>query len=196
MGKSKSAGGLTLSFHPLTPARWHDFELLFGPRGACGGCWCMYWRRTRPAFEKGKGAGNRRAMKALIDDGAEPGILAYAGDRAVGWCSVAPREEFIRLGSSRILKPVDDVPVWSISCLFISRDYRNRGVSVALLKAAIDFVAERGGTVVEGYPVEPRSAEMPPAFAWTGIASAYLRAGFREHRRGSATRPIMRYEIK
>ena len=195
MGKSKSVGGLTLSFHPLTPTRWHDFELLFGPRGACGGCWCMYWRRTRPTFEKGKGAGNRRAMKAIVEQGREPGILAYAGQTAVGWCSVAPREEFIRLGSSRILKSVDVVPVWSISCLFISRDYRNRGVSVALLRAAIDFVAERGGTVVEGYPVEPKSAEMPPAFAWTGIASAYRRAGFHEHRRGSATRPIMRYEI-
>ena len=194
MTKCKSAGKTALTFHPLTPERWDDFETLFGRRGACGGCWCMYWRRARPAFEKGKGAGNRRAMKALVESGTEPGILAYAGDRAVGWCSVAPREEYIRLGSSRILKPVDDVPVWSVSCLFIAREFRNRGVSVALLKAAIDFVAARGGTVVEGYPVEPKSAEMPPAFAWTGIASAYLRAGFREHRRGSATRPIMRHE--
>jgi GNAT superfamily N-acetyltransferase len=134
-------------------------------------------------------------MKALVESGTEPGILGYVGDRAVGWCSVAPREEYIRLGSSRVLKAVDDVPVWSVSCLFIAREHRNRGVSVALLKAAIDFVAARGGTVVEGYPVEPKSDEMPPAFAWTGIASAYLRAGFREHRRGSATRPIMRHEI-
>ena len=155
----------------------------------------MYWRLNRPRYEKGKGAGNRRAMKALVEGGTEPGILAYAGERAVGWCSVAPREEFVRLGTSRILKPVDDVPVWSVSCLFIAREYRNRGVSVALLKAAIDFVRARGGTVVEGYPVEPRKEEMPPAFAWTGIASAYLHAGFREHRRGSATRPIMRFEI-
>jgi GNAT superfamily N-acetyltransferase len=195
MAKPTSPGKLTLSFHPLTPERWDDFEELFGPRGACGGCWCMYWRLQRPAFEKGKGAGNRRAMKELAKEGTEPGLLAYAGDRAVGWCSVAPREEFVRLGTSRILKPVDDVPVWSVSCLFIARDHRNRGVSVALLKAAIDFVRARGGKVVEGYPVEPKKAEMPPAFAWTGIASAYLRAGFREHRRGSATRPIMRFEI-
>jgi len=155
----------------------------------------MYWRRSRPEFEKGKGAGNRRAMKALVDGGTEPGILAYAAKRVVGWCSVAPREEFIRLASSRILKAVDEISVWSVSCLFIDRDYRNRGVSVALLRAAIDFVRARGGTVVEGYPVEPKSAAMPPAFAWTGIAAAYRRAGFREHRRGSATRPIMRYEI-
>ena len=153
MGKSKSVGGLTLSFHPLTPTRWHDFELLFGPRGACGGCWCMYWRRTRPVFEKGKGAGNRRAMKAIVEQGREPGILAYAGQTAVGWCSVAPREEFIRLGLSRILKPVDDVPVWSISCLFINRDYRNRGIS-----------ADFGST---GYP----STTVPPRSATKSIAA-------------------------
>lgn len=195
MAKRNSSEKRSLTFHPLTPERWDDFENLFGPRGACGGCWCMYWRLNRPRYEKGKGAGNRRAMKALVEGEAEPGILGYVGERAVGWCSVAPREEFVRLGSSRILKPVDDVPVWSVSCLFIAREYRNRGVSVALLKAAIDFVRARGGTVVEGYPVEPRKEEMPPAFAWTGIASAYLHAGFREHRRGSATRPIMRFEI-
>ena len=80
MAKCKSAGKTALTFHPLTPERWDDFETLFGLRGACGGCWCMYWRRARPAFEKGKGAGNRRAMKALVESGTEPGILAYAGD--------------------------------------------------------------------------------------------------------------------
>jgi GNAT superfamily N-acetyltransferase len=135
-------------------------------------------------------------MHALVERGVEPGILAFDGQKAVGWCAVAPREDYPGLGRSRILKAVDETPVWSVTCLFIAKDYRGRGVSVALLKAAVEFVAERGGSVVEGYPVEPRSAEMPPAFAWTGIASAFLSAGFHEHRRGSATRPIMRYEIR
>jgi GNAT superfamily N-acetyltransferase len=153
----------------------------------------MYYRKTGSGT--GAGPGNRRAMKALVENGTEPGVLAFDGDRAVGWCAVAPREDYPGLGRSRILKAVDDIPVWAVSCLFVAKEYRSRGVSVALLKAAVDFVAERGGTVVEGYPVEPRSGEMPPAFAWTGIASAFRLAGFREHRRGSETRPIMRYEI-
>jgi GNAT superfamily N-acetyltransferase len=131
-----------------------------------------------------------------VDDRTEPGILAFAGDVPVGWCAVAPREDYPGLGRSRILKAADDVPVWSVSCLFVAKEYRRRGVSVALLKAATEFVAGRGGTVVEGYPVEPKSPAMPAAFAWTGIASAFLRAGFREHRRGSETRPVMRYTLK
>jgi len=134
-------------------------------------------------------------MQTLVRGGTEPGILAFAGDVPVGWCAVAPREDYPALGRSRVLKAVDETPVWSVSCLFVAKDYRNRGVSVALLRAAIDFVARRGGSVLEGYPVEPKSGEMPPAFAWTGLASAFLRAGFTEHRRGSPTRPIMRFAI-
>jgi len=80
--------------HPLTPKRWPDFETLFGDHGAYGGCWCMWWRSTRREFEERKGEGNRRALKAIADGGKVPGILAYLGQEPVGWCSVAPREEF------------------------------------------------------------------------------------------------------
>ena len=103
---------LDLTFSPLTPSRWDDFADLFGPRGATGGCWCMWWRITNKEFEANKGEGNRMAIKDLVDKGTIPGILAYDGDQAIGWCSVAPREEFTRLERSRILKPVDEQPVW------------------------------------------------------------------------------------
>jgi GNAT superfamily N-acetyltransferase len=185
-----------LSIVPLTPDRWADFETLFGERGACGGCWCMLWRcGSRAEFEAGKGAGNKAAMQALVEGGATPGLLAYSGGEPVGWCSVAPRESFPGLGRSRVLKAVDDTPVWSVSCLFVLKSHRGRGVSVELLKAAGRFVAERGGSVVEGYPVEPRTPEVPAAFAWTGLASAFLKAGYHEYRRGSETRPIMRLVV-
>ena len=187
---------LSLTFHPLTPEQWDAFEELFGPRGACGGCWCMCWRRSRSEFVAKKGNGNRRAMKALVEKGTEPGIIAFDGERPVGWIALAPREEYLALSRSRVLKQVDEVPVWSVSCFFVAKDYRNRGVTVELLKAAIDFVAERGGTTLEGYPVEPKTDAMAPAFAWTGLAAAFLKAGFTEHHRGSPTRPVMRYEIK
>jgi GNAT superfamily N-acetyltransferase len=131
-------------------------------------------------------------MKALVQQGGVPGLLAYAGGVPVGWCAVAPRECYPALARSRVLKAVDDTPVWSVSCLFVAKSHRRRGLSVELLKAIARFVADRGGKVVEGYPVEPRTPEMPAAFAWTGLASAFRRAGFHEHRRGSAGRPIMR----
>jgi len=187
---------LPLEFRPLTGERWPDLEALFGERGACGGCWCMLWRVQRSVFESQKGAGNRAALKAIVTAGEVPGILAYAEGVPVGWCAVAPRSCYPALDRSRLLKPVDDRPVWSVTCLFIAKPYRNRGVSVQLLRAAVEHVQERGGALVEGYPVEPRQKPMPAAFAWTGIASAFLAAGFTECARRSETRPIMRCAIQ
>ncbi len=126
--------------------------------------------------------------------GSAPGLLAYAGDQPVGWCSVRPREEFVRLEGSRVLAPVDDQPVWSITCFFITKDFRRQGVSTELLKAAIKHVKKSGGRIVEGYPIEPKDKQ-PDAFVWTGLASAYVAAGFKEVARRSATRPIMRFVI-
>ena len=183
-----------LHIEPLTPERWHDFETLFGPRGACGGCWCMTPRLARAEYERGKGEGNRRAMKAILERGEIPGILGYQGEKPVAWCSFGPRENFSWLARSRILRPVDDGPVWSIVCLFIDKACRHQGLSVSMIEAACAFAAMQGAPCVEAYPVEPKNAPMPPVFAYTGIASAYVKAGFREVARRSVTRPIMRHE--
>ena len=190
-----SAAG-TPEFEPLTPDRWADFERLFGDNGACGGCWCMWFRLANKEFEAGKGAANRRAMKALVESGGEPGILAYVDGEPAAWCALAPREEYGRLARSRILKPVDDEPVWSVVCFFVDRRYRGRGLTGGLLEAAADHVRRRGGTLLEGYPVEPRQERAPAVFMYHGLASAFARAGFVEVARRSETRPIMRRELR
>lgn len=180
-------------FHPLTPERREDLERLFGPRGACGGCWCMSWRREkRSDFEAQKGGGNRLAFKELVDSGHVPGILAYAGGQPVGWCSTGPRDSFPFLGRSRTLGPVDDHPVWSVSCFFVAKGFRHQGLSTRLVRAAADYAKRRGATVVEGYPVISTMGEMPAAFAWTGLAGTFVEAGFTEVLRRSKSRPIMR----
>jgi predicted GNAT family acetyltransferase len=184
-----------LVIRPLTPSRWRDLEALFGEKGACGGCWCMWWRIKRSEFEKQKGEGNRQAFKALVESGTRPGLLAYRGREPVGWCAVEPRSNYPALQRSRILKPVDEQPVWSVTCFFIKRGHRGEGVSRALIRGAIDYVAKKGGRIIEGYPVEPRKDRMPGAFAWTGIASAFKREGFREVARRSETRPIVRFAV-
>jgi GNAT superfamily N-acetyltransferase len=181
------------AFHPLTADRWSDFETLFGEKGACGGCWCMHWRLRGKAFDEGKGAKNKQAMKKLVASGAEPGILAYDSDRPIGWCAVAPREEYARLENSRSLQPIDDTPVWSIVCFFVSKDYRGQGVTSALAEAAVRFAKERGGRMVEGYPYDYRGkAALPPPFVYTGLIQAFEKAGFKEVARPSKTRAIMR----
>jgi GNAT superfamily N-acetyltransferase len=155
----------------------------------------MWWRLTAREFDAGKGEGNRRAMKAIVESGRIPGILAYRRGEVVGWCSVAPREEFPRLARSRILRPVDDKPVWSVVCFFVAKSHRRSGVAVRLLRAAVAHVKGAGGGIVEGYPVEPRKGSTPDIFAYHGVAERFRRCGFEEVARRSETRPIMRYVI-
>ncbi|HEX9440582.1 MAG TPA: GNAT family N-acetyltransferase, partial [Roseiflexaceae bacterium] len=185
-----------IQIQPLTPERWPDLERLFGERGACGGCWCMWWRLKRSQFDRQKGQENRRALKAIVDSGETPGLLGYVCGEPIAWCAIAPREVYPVLERSRILKRVDDEPVWSVVCLFIARPFRRQGITVLLLKAAVEYAAQYGARVVEGYPVEPSTTAMPAAFAWTGIASAFRNAGFTEVLRRSATRPIMHYVVR
>lgn len=181
-----------LLFHTVTHDRWVDLEALFGERGAVGGCWCMWYRLKRSEFDAQKGAGNRRAMREIVSSGRAPGILAYLDGEPVGWCSVGPRSEYPVLGRSWVLKPVDDQPVWSVVCFFIAKPYRGQGMSGILLEAAVRYAREQGASIVEGYPVDPRKESTPDVFAFTGLASTFLRAGFEEVARRSETRPIMR----
>jgi GNAT superfamily N-acetyltransferase len=184
------------SFHPLTTDRWADFEALFGPRGACAGCWCMWWRLKRSDFDRQRGEENHLALRALVDGGDIPGLLAFDGNKAAGWCAVQPRNAYPALARSRILQPVDDAPVWSVPCFFIAKSYRRQGLTVQLLRAAIEHVRALGGTLVEGYPEDPPvGKELPVVFAFTGLAAAFREVGFVEVARRSPTRPVMRFQI-
>lgn len=184
------------SFRPLSKETWNDFVKLFGPKGACGGCWCMTWRLIKQEYDRQKGEGNKKSMHALVKKEEPVGVIAYYEEKEpVGWCAVAPREKYIRLKASRALKPVDDKPVWSVSCFFIAKPFRRKGLSVKLLKASLNYARAHGATIVEAYPVEPKDNNMPDVFAWTGIVSSFRKAGFREVKRNTPARPIMRYYL-
>jgi len=185
-----------MQFHPLTPKRWADFEELFGARGAYGGCWCMWWRLTRSQFEKQQGDANRRAMQAIVESGRVPGILAYDGGRAVAWCSVSPRDDYPSLDRSPVLKRLDDKPVWSVVCFFVARSHRHRGVIEALLRAAVDYVRDQGGKIVEGYPTVTKSKQAPPTSSFMGFPDLFERAGFTVCAAPSAAKRVMRYLIR
>jgi GNAT superfamily N-acetyltransferase len=181
-----------LQWHAVTRSRWNDFEQLFGERGACGGCWCMAWRLRPAEWKAGKGSDNRRKMRSLISRGRVPGILAYDRGRPIGWCSVSPRSDFVALRRSRVLAPIDETPVWSISCLFVAKEYRRQGISVELLRAAASYARNQGALILEGYPVVPYVDRMPDAFVWTGTVAAFTKAGFVEVEKRSRSRPIFR----
>jgi GNAT superfamily N-acetyltransferase len=184
-----------IRIEPARASRWDDLEQLFGDRGACGGCWCMWYRLPRAEYERGKGARNRSALRRLVRAGEPVGIIAYAGGIPIGWCAVAPRSGFIRLETARTLEPVDDRPVWSVVCLFVARSHRRQGVSVRLLNGASEYARSLGAEAIEGYPVVPRTGAIPEVFAHPGTPSAFRAAGFREVARRSAARAIMRRQL-
>ncbi|MDK2979863.1 MAG: hypothetical protein PWQ55_210 [Chloroflexota bacterium] len=171
-----------LDFYPLTPDRWEDFVTLFGPSGASGGCWCMFWRETRQEFGpncRDHGAANRQAMRALVDSDVVPGILGYRGDTPLVWCSVAPREDFGSLERSRNLKRLDDQPVWSIVCFFIDRSARSGGLMTSAIRAAAAYARQQGAHILEAYPNDVHN-HRSPVNLYMGNLSAFLNAGFSE----------------
>jgi GNAT superfamily N-acetyltransferase len=185
-----------LQFRPVTSERWRDFEKLFGKNGACAGCWCTWWRLSRAEFSQKRYAGNKRAIKKIIMRDQEPGILAYVDGEPIGWCAIAPREAYPSLERSIALKRVDDQPVWSVTCFYVARGYRQQGVTGQLLRAAIRFARRRGAKIVEGYPVDAGSEKKDAASVFTGLVSTFEQAGFSEVARRSPARPIMRYFVK
>lgn len=184
-----------LEFAPVDKTRWGDLVELFGERGACGGCWCMWWRLKRSEWEKNKGAGNKRSLKRIVDSSIVPGILAYQDGKPIGWCSAAPREQFSAFERSRTLKPLDDKPVWSVVCLFVDRQSRRRGVASALLKAAAKYAKSQGATTIEGYPVIARNKPMPDVFAYTGTVEAFVKAGNKVVAQPTPSRVIVRKKL-
>jgi len=179
------ADGDRYRFKPVTQAQWDDLVALFGERGACNGCWCMWWRLRGSEFRAGVGAGNRQALRDLVDRGVIPGILAYDGEKPVGWCSVGPRQDFPRLNRSHQLRPVDDQPVWSIVCYFAAREARGQGLMQALTEAAADYARSNGARIVEAYPTEPET-ERSGDNLYMGVAHTLRQEGFVEvaHRGG------------
>jgi len=120
------------------------------------------------------------------------GVLASRGGEPAGWCAVGPREATPRLENSRVLARVDDRPVGSVTCLYVARHGRRQGLPARLLNAAAEFAASHGARIVEGYPTQPKDGRSPDAFVWTGLPSAFARAGFKEAARRSPARPVMR----
>jgi GNAT superfamily N-acetyltransferase len=155
----------------------------------------MFWKLRGKAFDEAKGYTTRQMHKSLIDAGIVTGLLAYLDGEVVGWVAVEPRGAYEKLAHSRVLKPVDDQEVWSVTCFYVAKKHRRRGVAVGLLKAAVEHVRHQGGKIVEGYPVDAQK-DSPAPFVFTGTASAFQQAGFKEVARNSPKRPIFRFVIK
>jgi GNAT superfamily N-acetyltransferase len=181
-----------LTVRPLTPDVWPALDDLFGKLGACGGCWCMYWR-IGAAYRKRPRAKNKAAFKAIVKHGPPPGLLAFEGDVPVGWCQLTPRDDLPWLDREWRLRRVDDTAVWSISCLYVRKGYRRKGVTAALIEAAVKAARRAKAPALEAYPLD---ADKTPSASGTGFATTYARAGFKIIARHVPPRPIMRHDLE
>ena len=183
-----------LTFEPLTKDNWGKFLQLFGNKGACGNCWCMYYRLKKQDYQEGKqDDGNKNAMKEIVWDNRPAGILGFYDGQPIAWCAFAPREDFLKLEKSRVHKRIDDQPVWSIPCFFIDKAFRRHGVSVELLKGVINYARKEGIKIIEAYPTTPTQEKLPDSFVWIGLYKSFERAGFTIVDQTSKNRPMVRF---
>lgn len=180
-----------LLFLPVTAERLPDLEEFSSCHGKFRYCSCMRWRMTSSAFRRSTKEDRVAALEELVRAGTPVGILAYSGTTPVGWCSVAPRESYAALERSRVLPRVDDMPVWSVVCLFVDRHFRRKGLTGRLLKAAVDYAREQSAPAVEGYPVAPDA----PSYTYMGTPETYRRAGFVDVTPAGQKRLVMRYDL-
>jgi GNAT superfamily N-acetyltransferase len=179
-----------LVIQPLTPSLWPALADLLDQGGPAGRCWCVAPMgidyRQRPVDN------NRADFQNVVKQGPPPGLLALSDKLAVGWCRVTPREAVPGLERSFRTRHVDDLPVWSISCFYIRKGHRRKGIMTALISSAIEFAHAAGAPALEAYPLD---GAVSPSATSTGYASTFARAGFVEIARRSPERPIMRIEL-
>jgi GNAT superfamily N-acetyltransferase len=183
--------------HPLTPDRWNDLVDLFGPeRGASSGCWCMWWRMPGADWKAVPREEKRDRFRAIVDSGPPPGVLAYDGPSAVGWCAIGPRTTLPRMNTSRVAAPLEAIEgVWAVNCFYVRSSYRGAGLMAGLLDAATAFAASQGARIIEACPIDT-GRKLVWGEGFVGIASVFRAAGFGEVARRSPTRPLMRLVIK
>lgn len=164
--------------HPVTPDRFDDFTAVINPNRRANHCWCLSHRLTAKQVEN-LGQGSReRAAQALCSQERPPGVVTYRDGTPVGWCSIGPRSDNPKLVQSRLIRPLDDIPVWSIICVVVRGGYRRQGVTTALLEGAVEWAESHGAPAVEAYPVDPGDARMDLTMAFVGTRAMFENVGF------------------
>ncbi len=191
---------MTWETYPVTPDRFEDFADVINRNRRASHCWCLS-HRLRAAEIEELGAGSReQAMRRLCERDDPPGVVTYRDGDPVGWCNIGPRSEITRLARSRLIPPVDDLPVWSIVCVVVRSGHRRRGVTAQLLEGAVAYAASRGAPAVEAHPVDP-PGRMDLTMAFVGTRTMFDRAGFRvvgttDAVAGGMPRLIMRRDLR
>jgi GNAT superfamily N-acetyltransferase len=164
--------------HPVTADRVDDFVAVANPNRRASHCWCLSHRLVaREIDELGHGS-REAAFRALCDRENPPGVIGYDDGEPVAWCSVGPRADNTRLSRSRLIRPLDDLAVWSIICVVVRGGRRRRGYTTPLIEGAVGYAASRGAPAVESYPVDPGPGRIDLTMAFVGTRAMFDKAGF------------------
>jgi len=180
-----------MEYHPVTPERLPDLARFSERHGKFRYCSCMRWRLRSADFQRSTKEDRIAALDDLVRQGAPVGVLAYQDAEPVGWCSIAPRESYAALEHYAALPRLDDAPVWSVVCFFVDSHVRRQGVTLGLLKAAVEYARSQGAQIIEGYPVEPGSR----LYTYMGSPETFRQAGFQDVTPAGQARLIMRYSV-
>ncbi len=162
---------------PVTPDRFEDFADVVNPNWRDTHCWCVTHRLRATDVEALGGGDREQAMRTLCHRDVPPGVITYRDDVPVGWCNVGARDDIPRLAASRLIRPVDDLPVWSIVCVVVRSGHRRQGVTRHLIEGAVAFAASHGAPAVEAHPVDP-DGRMDLTMAFVGTKHMFERVGF------------------
>lgn len=174
--------GQDIVVKPVDKSNWADFESFFESKGRLNNCWCMVWRMTKEELKKNTPVCRKGFIKERVWAGIPIGLLAYSGDRPIGWCSIAPRETHLRLGGD---EHIEDV--WSITCFYIEKEFRDQGLIHLLIEEAGKYASNHGAKYLEAYPVDPDS----PSYRFMGFVKTFEEEGFQYVKDAGTRRHVM-----
>lgn len=167
----------SLRIEPLTESRMEDFAAVVNPNHRQKHCWCLSHRLSAQEIRERGGEDRYEVMCSLAREKIAPGVIAYLGDQPVGWCSISPRAQIPKLENSKLIRPVDDLRVWSIICMVVRGGYRRRGVNRQMVLGVLEYAKSLGAPAVEAYPVDPEG-RMDLTMAFVGTRKMFEEAGF------------------
>ena len=141
-----------MEIRPASRELWPLIADLFGTTSTLRWCWCQWWRKRNANWTNTTAEDNRADLEALVAREPAPGLVAIEDGRAVGWVGLGPRDDFPRLGASRVIPQLPGDAVWTVNCFVVARGSRRGGVAGALLEAAVAYARDHGAAVIEGYP--------------------------------------------
>ncbi|MDQ2849078.1 MAG: GNAT family N-acetyltransferase [Actinomycetota bacterium] len=166
---------------PLSPQTWDAFaDLAERHNGVWGGCWCIWFHLTHPYPPERKELGHREFKRLLVEEGRAHAALVFDGDVAVAWAEFGPVDELPNIHHRKEWeKGLVDMPDYRITCLFVDRRYRHKGMATVAVRGALALIGAAGGGLVESYPHDLAPDKKTSAsFLYNATRSMYEQLGF------------------